>query len=72
MATEPQGNGGQGGVGTILDKLNVDDAQQVMEQTRAAVDQALETASEFIRERPIACLAGALALGYLIGKVVSR
>jgi ElaB/YqjD/DUF883 family membrane-anchored ribosome-binding protein len=63
---------GNGHGASILDHLNVDDAAQVMEQTRAALDQALETAGEFIRERPIACLAGALAIGYVIGKIVSR
>ncbi len=72
MATEPQGPNGHGTAGGILDNLNVEDAQQVIEQTRAAVDQAVETAAEFIRERPILCLAGAVALGYVIGKIVSR
>jgi ElaB/YqjD/DUF883 family membrane-anchored ribosome-binding protein len=66
-----QSSGNGHGAG-FLDHLNVDDAAQVMEQTRAALDQALESAGEFIRERPIACLAGALAIGYVIGKIVSR
>jgi ElaB/YqjD/DUF883 family membrane-anchored ribosome-binding protein len=70
MADVQSSNNGHGA--GFLDHLNVDDAAQVMEQTRAALDQALETAGEFIRERPIACLAGALAIGYLIGKIVSR
>ena len=70
MATEAQGTNGQGQ--GILDHLNLQDAQQVMEQTREAVDQAVSVASDFIRERPIVCLAGALALGYVIGKIVSR
>jgi len=70
MATEAQsGNGQSQG---ILDRINIEDAEQVMEQTRAAVDNAVSAASEFIRERPIVCLAGALALGYVIGKIVSR
>jgi ElaB/YqjD/DUF883 family membrane-anchored ribosome-binding protein len=73
MATEEaQGPNGHGTAGGILDNLNVEDAQQVIEQTRAAVDQAVETAADFIRERPILCLAGAVALGYVIGKIVSR
>jgi ElaB/YqjD/DUF883 family membrane-anchored ribosome-binding protein len=72
MATEAQGPNGHGTAGGILDNLNVEDAQQVIEQTRAAVDQAVETAADFIRERPILCLAGAVALGYVIGKIVSR
>lgn len=72
MAIESQGANGQGGVGGILNNINSEDAQQAIEQTRAAVDHALETASDFIRERPIVCLAGAIALGYVIGKIVSR
>lgn len=72
MAIESQSANGQGGVSGILNNLNIEDAQQVMEQTRAAVDQALESAAVFIRERPIMCLAGALAIGYAIGKIVSR
>ena len=72
MPTEPQGNNSQGAAGGVLNKLNVGDAQEMIEETRAAVDQALEVASGFIRERPILCLAGALAIGYVIGKIVSR
>jgi ElaB/YqjD/DUF883 family membrane-anchored ribosome-binding protein len=61
------------GSGTgILGDVSVQDAQQLVEQTKQAVDDAMEQAATFIRERPIVCLAGALALGYLIGKVVSR
>lgn len=71
MATDVQGANGQA-AGGILGNLNVEDAQQMMEQTRAAVDQALDSASGFIREKPILCLAGALALGYVIGKIASR
>jgi ElaB/YqjD/DUF883 family membrane-anchored ribosome-binding protein len=72
MATESQSANGQGAASGILNKINVDDAQQMLDQTRAAVDQAVEAASGFIRERPILCLAGALALGYVVGKIVSR
>lgn len=72
MPFETQGANGHGGVSGILSSLNVEDAQQVIEQTRAAIDQGLRSASEFIRQRPIACLAGALAFGYIIGKIVSR
>jgi ElaB/YqjD/DUF883 family membrane-anchored ribosome-binding protein len=72
MPIESESANGHGGAASILNNLNIEDAQQVMEQTRAAVDHAVETASEFIRERPIICLAGAIALGYVIGKIVSR
>lgn len=57
---------------SILEHLNIDEASQVMDQTKAVMEQAVETASTFIRERPIVCLAGAVAIGYLIGKIVSR
>jgi ElaB/YqjD/DUF883 family membrane-anchored ribosome-binding protein len=52
--------------------MSSQDAQQMVEQTKQAVDQAVEQVSDFIREKPIACLAGALALGYLVGKIASR
>jgi ElaB/YqjD/DUF883 family membrane-anchored ribosome-binding protein len=72
MASEAQSTNGQGTVGKILGNFNPDDAQQMLEQGRAALDQALDQASAFIRERPIVCLAGALAIGYLVGKIASR
>jgi len=72
MATEQQGSNGHGAAARILSAFNPEDAQQMLEQGREAMDQALSTAADFIRERPIACLAGALALGYLIGKIASR
>jgi ElaB/YqjD/DUF883 family membrane-anchored ribosome-binding protein len=56
----------------LLGDFGAEDAQRIMEQTKVAVDQAVNDASEFIRERPMLCLAGALALGYVIGKIVSR
>jgi hypothetical protein len=72
MATEQQGGNGHGTAARILGNFNPEDAQQMLEQGREAMDQALNTASEFIRERPIVCLAGALTLGYLLGKIASR
>ena len=71
MAIESQGANGQGAAG-FINNLNTEDAQQMIEQSRAAVEQAMDTAATFIRERPIVCLAGALAIGYLVGKLVSR
>ena len=72
MATETQGPNGQGTAAKILSNFNPEDAQQMFDQGREAIDQALNTAAEFIRERPMACLAGALAIGYLLGKIASR
>jgi len=71
MAIESQGANGQGAAG-FINNLNTEDAQQMIEQSRAAVEEAMDTAATFIRELPIVCLAGALAFGYLLGKVVSR
>src|SRR5712675_1385477 len=61
---EKSGNGFGAG---MLGDLNAQDAQRIVEQTKVAVDQALDQASEFIRERPIVCLAGALGVGYVLG-----
>jgi ElaB/YqjD/DUF883 family membrane-anchored ribosome-binding protein len=63
---------GRGFGAGILGDISSQDAQQVVEQTKQAVGQAVEQVSDFIRERPIACLAGALAFGYVIGKIASR
>jgi ElaB/YqjD/DUF883 family membrane-anchored ribosome-binding protein len=63
---------GRGFGAGILGDISSQDAQQMVEQTKQAVDQAVEQVSDFIREKPIACLAGALALGYLVGKIASR
>ena len=66
---EKSGNGSGAG---LLGDFGAEDAQRIVEQTKVAVDEAVNQASEFIRERPMLCLAGALALGYVIGKIVSR
>ncbi|HYZ90338.1 MAG TPA: hypothetical protein VE620_13660 [Myxococcales bacterium] len=66
---EKSGNGSGAG---LLGEFGAEDAQRIVEQTKVAVDEAVNQASEFIRERPMLCLAGALALGYVIGKIVSR
>jgi len=63
---------GRGFAAGILGDISSQDAQHMVEQTKQAVDQAVEQVSDFIREKPIACLAGALALGYLFGKLASR
>jgi hypothetical protein len=72
MPIESQGANGGGAASFIHDHLNAEEAQQMYEQSRVAVEHAMDTAAAFIRERPIVCLAGALAIGYLIGKIASR
>jgi ElaB/YqjD/DUF883 family membrane-anchored ribosome-binding protein len=72
MAIEAGTNQGAGKVASALNDIGIDDPQQVIDNTREIVGQALEQAAEFIRERPLVCLAGAVAVGYLIGKIASR
>jgi ElaB/YqjD/DUF883 family membrane-anchored ribosome-binding protein len=72
MATEANVNQSSNPVASALGEMGIEDAQQMIDHTREAVSQALDEVSEFIRERPIACLAGAIAVGYLIGKLASR
>ncbi|GAC1603455.1 MAG: hypothetical protein NVS4B10_16050 [Myxococcales bacterium] len=65
-------NQGNNPVASALNDMGIGDAQQVLDHTREVMGQALDQAAEFIRERPLASLAGAIALGYLFGKVASR
>jgi hypothetical protein len=43
-----------------------------IDQARAALADWNQRAVSFIRERPGTCLIGALAFGYVVGKIVSR
>ncbi len=43
-----------------------------IEQAREALGTFNEKAKAFIRERPGTCLLGALAVGYLVGRLASR
>jgi hypothetical protein len=63
---------GRGFGAGILGDITSQDPQQIVEQTKQALDEALEQVSDFLRERPLACLAGALAFGYVVGKIASR
>lgn len=72
MATEAGINQGNNPVAAALSDMGIADAQQVLDHTREVMGQALDQASEFVRERPLASLFGAVALGYLFGKVASR
>ncbi len=46
--------------------------EQTVAAAREQVEQAIETAAQFIRERPVLSVAGAVAIGYLVGKLASR
>lgn len=46
--------------------------QQAIENAREEIDHYVGAAADFIRERPVICVAGAVAIGFLIGKLASR
>lgn len=53
--------------------------QEVQEKLQPQIDEARRSLSDlntritdFIRERPGACLLGALAVGFVIGRIASR
>lgn len=43
-----------------------------MEEAKRNLSDLNDRMTSFIRERPGACLAGALALGFVIGKIAAR
>ena len=49
--------------------------ERVEEQLQAAKDALADAEVKvraFVKERPVLCLAGAVAIGYVVGKLVSR
>ncbi len=46
--------------------------QQLEQQARASLGDLNTRVTTFIRERPGTCLIGALAVGYVIGKLAAR
>jgi ElaB/YqjD/DUF883 family membrane-anchored ribosome-binding protein len=70
-------NGGQRGDGGADAPLEAEEQQRMqvehyVESARAELDRYVEQAATFIRERPVAAVAGALALGYALGRLASR
>jgi hypothetical protein len=72
MPTDIRSQDNGHGIGAALRGPSVDEAEQMAEQARVALERAQEQVATFIRERPLVCLAGALALGYVVGRIVSR
>jgi len=56
-----------GAEGTLADRLAAETAEA--EQRLARLQ---EGALAFVRARPIACLVGAMALGFMVGKIAAR
>ena len=46
--------------------------QEAMENARQEIENYVETAADFIRQRPVVCVAAAIGIGFLIGKIASR
>lgn len=42
------------------------------DQARAFLTDANERAAGFVRQHPVPCLVGAVALGYLVGRAAAR
>ncbi len=50
----------------------MEQAQVWVDEARAVIERWNRTAVTFIRERPGASLLGALALGFVVGRLVAR
>ncbi len=46
--------------------------EQTYDDTRARLESFNDQAVDFIRENPAICIVGALAAGYLVGRLASR
>ncbi|MHB1845104.1 MAG: hypothetical protein ACYCWW_09755 [Deltaproteobacteria bacterium] len=65
MATEQHGV--HNGKGAIVPQLPID-----LGEARQKLEDWNRTALRFVRERPGACLLGALAFGFVVGRIVTR
>ena len=70
-------NGGQRGDGGADVPLENEErarmqVEHYVESARAEMDRYVEQAATLIREKPVAAVAGALAIGYLLGRLASR
>ncbi len=58
--------------GGRVDGREVTHEERPLDTAQASLDRAMEAATEFIRERPVAAIVGAVALGWVVGKLASR
>ncbi len=71
--SHPMGRDPARGNGSLLEEERSGaQLQQALENAREEVERYVETAADFIRERPVLCVAGAVAIGFAIGKLASR
>lgn len=50
----------------------MEELEETLARAREELEHYVERAAGFIRERPVASVAGAVALGWLIGRIASR
>ena len=50
----------------------IEQFEEMMERAREELDHYVERATGFIRERPLVAVGGAIAIGWLIGRLASR
>lgn len=50
----------------------VDESRAVLEALKERVAELNERAKGLIKERPLACLVGAVALGYVVARIARR
>ncbi len=78
--TGHQGDGANGGgtsPGGLDGHLEEEERRRMelehyVERARAELERYAEQAATVIRERPVAAIAGAAALGFLLGRIASR
>ena len=71
------GDGGRSANGGLEANLDEEERRRMevehyVERARAELDRYADRAASLIRERPVAAIAGAAALGFLIGRIASR
>ena len=67
-----QGNGGARTQDLHEEDRRRMELEHVVESARAELARYAERAAELVRERPVVAVTGALAIGYLVGKLASR
>lgn len=66
------GMNGNGPAETPMMPAKMEELQETLERAREELDHYVERASDFIRERPVVAVVGAVAVGWLIGRIASR
>lgn len=68
----PSGNGGAWQSRESMGTTGSPDVDEALDRARAEMDRYVGMAADFIRERPVAAVAGAIAIGFVVGRLASR